>query len=795
MNKWQAARVKLKALSESDSNKDAPVNEDAEEQQSNDWEIQQNGSDIYTGRSAGWSSKAASQVARGLQHKANRSMIYRHGCIIDPRTSRFFKIWSLVTGLALTFVTLVTPVEVGIMINDGCGRYGTLWWVNRVVDCLFLVDMFLQFFIMIRNHASKGGWTSVHRKIARAYLCGWFVPDLVSVGSVIFDLHPSFCPPDGAKGSSFPSARALRLFRLFRLTKLGRLLRGSKGFKSMIDKLALRSGTQALFEITVVVGVITHWLACFLVLQVTLANKPDPLDSWLGRFGYCWISSEHPSEHSLPGAVEAGETQCLPLVQLYLRTLNWAILLVTGMDHVPPMGPAKPYCYVVRDGYTNPNFRTDLAALEEQDCAAELDDIELNFNTAIILFTAMMWTLVTAKIVDVVASTDPGDHEFKQNLDDLNNFLEYHGIKDTSVNGLPSLGRRLREYMQETSHLRRMETRSHVQSLLSPELQAEVAITINSHWHNQIPFFKSAAHGFLVRVGLSMTARVFPPAEVIAPTCLYVINTGIVHINRALKMHGNVFGADCLLRSQFLSRHTARAMCYTEAYCISAESMYEFAAMYPKTNYVMKKWVAFTALSYFLRANLYEHRRKQRVAARLTSRCSPGSPGKGGPGKASWFNRKKCSLITTASAQNLLEKIKGHQIGTGASKGGGPVAHVQHGDGRPDGSFSMASGDGLAACGALHDGPCGDRNSSVAGPSVQSIAEELRELKNLIKSALPGLQHSSGHRIPSTHGISLDEDVLSRTSSCGHEISDGGTTLVRVRTRKRLPKTPWKTQE
>ena len=131
--------------------------------------------------------------------------------------------------------------------------------------------------------------------------------------------------------------------------------------------------------------------------------------------------------------------QCVSDGTLYLRSLNWAIMLVTGMDYVPTLGPAPPFCHVDWQKRT----RFWLEAVEAQQCHAELDNQEVGVITGVMLFTAMMWTLVTAKFVDVVTNTDPDEHEFKQNLDDLNNFMEKRECEKTCVGESTICNRRL----------------------------------------------------------------------------------------------------------------------------------------------------------------------------------------------------------------------------------------------------------------------------------------------------------------------------------------------------------------
>ena len=696
--------------------------------------LQLDGKDEYTGMT-GWSSKTAMKATKKVKRNAEKA-VHSQRCIIDPRTSKFTHYWEYLTGLALGYVTIATPFEVGIMINSGCGRYGTMWWINRVVDVLFLVDMSLQFVTKVELSRVDGSrWTSNHRAIAYKYFTSWFLLDFVSLGSAVFDIAPQFCPPENAfdnLAAAGGRARILRLFRLTRLTKLARLVRGSKVFRHLMANLGMTSGTQTIVEISFGVSVITHWLACFLVLQITLMNRLA-LDSWLGRFGYCWVAAESlldpaGSKNFLPAGFHLpGTTQCLPNGALYTRSLNWAIMLVTGMDHKPPMGPAKPFCYV--DWATRNQF--DLKAVQAEHCTAELDDAEIFIITIITLVTAMMWTLVTAKIVDVVTNTDPDEHEFKQNLDDLNQFMEHHDITDASTLGTPGLRVRLREYVHQTQHLRRMQARSRVQGLLSPQLQAEVAITVNAHWHERVPFFRDAAHGFLVRVSLSLSARVFPPAEIVAPTCLYIMHTGVALVAGKLLMRGHVFGIESLLYSHFLARFSARAMTYIDTYCILPDAMYDFAAMYPRTNYDMKKWIAFRALSNFLIANLYEDRRERRFERVHRARDSnAGKPAK----------YRSSSIQGMFKSHNSSDDTDVQARKEGRRGSIDRVTAMLH-RARPSGS------DIAPADASPH--PRVDDNDL----SEKSVAEELKELKGLVRGLLANA-NPSGYAQPSSssHG-------------------------------------------
>ena len=199
--------------------------------------------------------------------------------VIDPRSSQFFKIWEWITGAVLIYVAIATPVEVGIMVMTPCVRFSSIWNINRVVDALFLIDMVLQFFVMVRIKQQDGTrWTVSHRLIAKEYLRSWFLLDVLSVGSGMFDILPAFCPAyvgleeTGAveESSGAFKGTSLRLFRLARLVKLARLVRGSQVLRNIESTFPIQSGSKAIFEIICFLSIITHWLACFLTLQVCM---------------------------------------------------------------------------------------------------------------------------------------------------------------------------------------------------------------------------------------------------------------------------------------------------------------------------------------------------------------------------------------------------------------------------------------------------------------------------------------------------------------------------------------------
>ena len=144
---------------------------------------------------------------------------------IDPLHSQWLSYWDLTTTLALIYTAIVTPVEVAFLAPPVDRLSNGVFLANRGVDCVFIIDMLIQFRVMVRITDSEGTrWLRKPEEIASRYLHSkWFFLDAFSVSTSIFDLLP---PSTGAK-----DLLVLRAVRVLRLAKLVRLARGSRIFK------------------------------------------------------------------------------------------------------------------------------------------------------------------------------------------------------------------------------------------------------------------------------------------------------------------------------------------------------------------------------------------------------------------------------------------------------------------------------------------------------------------------------------------------------------------------------------
>lgn len=239
-----------------------------------------------------------------IERRLRDSFVYSieaRGCTdmrlaIDPRAG-FMKRWDVLMIILISYVALVTPFEIGYL-GDATGF---LLVLNRSVDVLFGVDMIVNFFlgcvrvracvaracvwlawvgalatsmgrgantlpVAMASHArlpgaasaasyfdEHGQWEFDNKKIARHYLKGWFIIDLLSVipFSLIGDLSGS---------STLNQLMILRLIRLLRLIKLARVIRASRLFKRWEMNTDVSYSTMAMFKHMVVTIVSTHWV-------------------------------------------------------------------------------------------------------------------------------------------------------------------------------------------------------------------------------------------------------------------------------------------------------------------------------------------------------------------------------------------------------------------------------------------------------------------------------------------------------------------------------------------------------
>jgi len=201
--------------------------------------------------------------------------------VIDPR-SKTYSNWEAVLVAMLAFCATVTPFEVAFLVISW---RDSLFWLNRIVDLTFLLDMGINLNLGFPNPIRKAEIVTDHQKIIPRYLRGWFTIDLLCL------------VPLETADSSLKAIRILRLLRLIKVTKL-------KQATEIVKRWQIKTGTPFstvnLLKQIMVIFLSVHWMACLFFLFTALEEPSKFQTTPAGRelASPSWIEQEYYNTHS-----------------------------------------------------------------------------------------------------------------------------------------------------------------------------------------------------------------------------------------------------------------------------------------------------------------------------------------------------------------------------------------------------------------------------------------------------------------------------------------------------------------
>ena len=463
--------------------------------------------------------------------------------LIDPRRSKNLGYWDVTTSVALLYVALVTPYEVALLEP----ALDALFFCNRLVDCVFAVDIVVQFIVMKERQnvqASLGAvWITDRKELARDYLTSWFALDVGTVGLSALDIYTVVIGT--ANADVLESLSTLKVLRVLRLFKLVRLFRSSMIFKRWETRIAIDYSILSMIKCFVIVLVSSHWVACAWLMQAFLG---DTASSWLYETGYCAEDPEGSTSH-----------RCQSAFSMYSASQYWAMMTITSV------------------GYG------DIAATFN-------NPVEMWVCSFLMLFTSLIWAQVIGTFCGVIATFNPEQNAFQAKMDQLNRFMKREAIPS-------EMRQRLREYFFQSKHLRLAEMQQSLVEEMAPNLKREVLWRTNKAWLQRIWFLQEAPRSFMIELAMKLRAKVFCPGDSPARGYMYIVHRGIALYQARLITKGNVFGEDIILSSRHLrSTAQARAMNYLETYFTSRPTLLELAERYPTTASKIRRFAVMLAL-------------------------------------------------------------------------------------------------------------------------------------------------------------------------------------------------------
>jgi hypothetical protein len=162
-------------------------------------------------------------------------------------------------------------------------KLDAVFFVNRLVDIIFAVDIWLQFQRPIFDPETTT-WIYSRHRIAASYLKGWFWLD--SISTMPFDVVSMAMQSDEVSDLSM-----LRILKILKLLKLLRVLRSGKILRRLMNFLGWHYSTYTIVSQIVVVVVFIHWIACGWHLVPDIASQPgipcNATVSWIEDLSMC----------------------------------------------------------------------------------------------------------------------------------------------------------------------------------------------------------------------------------------------------------------------------------------------------------------------------------------------------------------------------------------------------------------------------------------------------------------------------------------------------------------------------
>ena len=319
------------------------------------------------------------KATANMSAKAKRHLI-KPWYLLDPMADAM-KRWDALTALVLIFTAFATPFEVAFLRPSAPDA---LFVINRLVDAVFLLDMIMQFFLMVpapKTQRVSSLYETRLSAIGVRYLKGWFAVDVLSIVPSIFDVLDS-------GGDSRGGGRAvltLRVIRALRLFKLIRLFRSSRLLHRLQIRIATPRATITLVQLVCEVILISHIFGC--VFGFMGSFPASPLDTWLATHGMCRPLAEAEADSDL-------DAECVSPGYLYVRCVYWGGGILTGAPVAlrPDKGPFPRYYSSASDG-TNLSTGETIVLMAVKFCAA------------------LFWARLVSRFVFVFNNLDPDIRE------------------------------------------------------------------------------------------------------------------------------------------------------------------------------------------------------------------------------------------------------------------------------------------------------------------------------------------------------------------------------------------------
>jgi hypothetical protein len=478
-------------------------------------------------------SRAVAQIKRA-QHDFRKDLDHvqakldllakTHSKILTP-AGKFCQNWDVIMICGILFTATVTPFEIAFLKDEF--RIDTLFIMNRVVDLLFLFDMYVNLRLSYYDN-THAMWVQDKQMIISHYLKGWFTIDALSLFP--FDLMSQIMDAVKIGNTKNPLSKmkVVRLLKLLKLIKLVRILRSSRIAYRVQLALGLSFAGYNLVKFSVIVVTMLHWIACLWRLVPVMEHQEE---NWMTESGLAAAGGES-GTHNDAASISMN----------YIASFQFALLsMVMSIGQYPPV-----------------------TAVERSVCI-------LCF-----MVSGSIYAYVIGAVCGLVSNVDPASDEFQETMDLVNKYLREHRMPH-------DLCMKIRNYIKHCQKMMREKYYKKVLAILSPTVQGEIAVIKHNAWIKQIPFFCSPIEeeqqAFTAAIATKLGAEAFAPNEGIymegaMATTLFVVERGIASLECAIMSHNKAFGLEMIMHAG-VRQHQAVALTYLDCITLSNDDLYE----------------------------------------------------------------------------------------------------------------------------------------------------------------------------------------------------------------------------